>query len=281
MGQRGKPDRFLVDRSADKVQRAVTEERRERYEQLLTYIANLKFPMDAVVTFDLSGRSEEEQRFFERAAVRARKPSTAPLTGKMFDDKLRAMTQHAWPEIWAVDAGPPPVVAVRRMRTYLRRCWDSHSERERLWHIHRAIEYCQALRILGDGEVRALHLSAVKAISEQDAQQLHKINLGLQIRTEDLLDQVPVRNKELEGALEHLRDMASGKIKRRRPLHCPVDDCEEPYFFSWQKGVKKCRIHQMASPYGKARIRRSKRDSYHANKDTWPSQANRRKRPPR
>ena len=51
MGQRGKPDRFLADRShADKVQRAGSDERRERYEQLLTYIANLKFPMDAITS---------------------------------------------------------------------------------------------------------------------------------------------------------------------------------------------------------------------------------------
>ena len=104
---------------------------------------------------------------------------------------------------------------------------------------------------------------------------------ALQSRTQDLLDKVPARNKELEGALEHLRDLASGKIKRRRPLHCPEDDCEEPYFFSRQKGQKYCSTHQMASLEGKARDRRSKRDSYHANKDTWPSQANRRKQSPR
>jgi hypothetical protein len=283
MGQRGKSNRFLADKShADKVQRAGTDERRERYEQLLTSIANLKFPTDgSIVTIDLSGRSEEEQRFFEGAALRAGKPGKAPVTGKRFDDKLRAMTVQAWPEIWAVDAEPPPVIAVERMRGYLRRCWDSHAPREQMWHIHRAIEYCQTSRILGDGAVKALHRSAIEAISEQNTRQLHELNLSLQIRTQDLLDRVPPINKELEDALEHLRAMASGKIKRRRPLHCPADGCEEPYFFSWQKGQKYCPTHQMASPDGKARYRRSKRNSYHANKDTWPSQAKRRKRSPR
>lgn len=279
MAQRGKANRFLADRSyTDKLQRIGTDERREGYERLLTDIANLKFPTEGVVTIDLSGRSEEEQRFFRVAG--AKRPGKSPPTGKEFDDKLRAITSQAWPEIWAIGAEPPPIIAVERMRGYLRRCWDSHTPREQLWHVHRAIETCQTSRVLGDGEVKALHRLASKAIREQDAHKLHSLILLLQIRTHELLDRVPPRNEELECALEHLRDLASGKIKRRRPLHCPIDGCEEPYFFSRQKGQKYCAKHQMASPNGEARVRRSKRDSYHANKDTWPSQANRRKRSP-
>ena len=280
MGQRGKPNRFLVDRlHAYKMQRMGADERRERYERLLTYIANLKFPDEYILTFDLKGMNEEERRFFE-GAVSGRKPSNEPLFGKSFEDQLREKTLRAWPEIWAVDAEPLPVIAVRRMRTYLRRCWDSQNEREGLWYVHRALENCQALHILRNLEVKTLRDLAAKALSEQDAQRFHELNQRLQSRTQDLLDQVPFPHAELEDALLHLREMASGKVKRRRPLHCPKPDCEEPYFFSRQKGEKYCLIHRTMSAEGKERIRHSKRNSYHAHKDIWPSQAKRKKQSP-
>jgi hypothetical protein len=261
--KREKKDRFLADKS----RRIETENRRDRYERLLIYIANLEFPGER-------GRqlsSEEEHTFWSTGQL----PRPEVITDSeqtSFLRRLRSATEGAWPEIWIPDPRQPTAdVAVRRVRTYLRRCWDARNQHERLWHIYRAIEYCQTLHILRDREVDALDRTITKAIQEGDAQQLHGLYLRRQMRTDDLLDKVPQTSADsfLKDALFHLYEMA--EKASRKPMHCdpPGTTCERPYFFRSGKGNQYCKLHRGGTTEGKRRKNRDQLRAWHERKHIY------------
>ncbi|MGH9514190.1 MAG: hypothetical protein ACRD3P_00740 [Terriglobales bacterium] len=236
MAKRGSDDQYL----ADKLRRYETENRREKYERFLVYIANLNFPV---------GEADD-----------------------VLLRQLRTATEEAWPEIWSGNPElPPPDFALRTIQKYLRQCWNAHSKRDRLWHIHRAIEYCQTFRVFKDAELTALHKAGARAIREGDAQQLHALNLRVEHRTTYLLDQPPPPSPDfsLEGALFHLQEMAD--IPARKPRHCdpPGVTCERPYFFSDKKGRKYCPVHRIGTIEARSRENKGKKKTWHDRKHIY------------
>src|SRR5215469_11402072 len=102
------------------------------------------------------------------------------------------------------------------MRDYLRRSWEAETPRERDWHIYRAREYYERLRIL-----------------------LQVLEFGIQSGTgiaDALLDQPPADN-HISNALYKLQKRATKASLA--PRICPNDDCKGVrYFLAKRTGQK-------------------------------------------
>jgi hypothetical protein len=185
---------------------------------------------------------------------------------KAHTEKLRHATERLWPELWqpAIPQQQLPKgtavedrawEVVKEMRGYLRRFWSADNEYSRDWHIHRAREYHHSLTILPE----------VMKVPEID-------ETGRRIKQKFLLDIPPDRHNHIGKALFELQKRALKP--KTAPRICP-NDCENRYFLSSEKGQRYCPDCRRSQA---ARDRDSKRKSYHVNKQTWPSTANRRKR---
>ena len=183
---------------------------------------------------------------------------------KRFTAELKQRTLKYWPELWQpipgehkrqIDVETRAWEIILRMRKYLRLFWRASEDkkaRARDWFIHRAREYHHRLRILPE----LLNVDERARAIVRDAK----------------LDEVPAPS-HIEEALYHLqrRALEDGS----RPRICDTEDCERPYFLpTTSKGQTYCAECRRTQA---ARIRGSKRDSYHRNKEQWPSTAKRRK----
>jgi hypothetical protein len=223
MARRGKDDRRLAGKHRQALEVGT---------RVLTYIANLELP-------DARGKGFGGPEL------------------DSFLDRVKLKTERFWPELWQSEPDQvPPHVALRRMQKYLQRFWLARDGRERDWHIHRAREYCQRHRIMRETRNLSMRWRKAQTISE-----LNDIALDIDIKTEDLLDEVPPR-MSMEDALFDLQRRA--RIPSRRPLYCPDCTQKKPYFLSEKKGTKYC-----SPECAQAGLLASKRKSWAANKDKW------------
>jgi len=226
---------------------------RER-EQLMLYIVNLVTPYEGWGEAD---QTLAEYRQAREGGYRGRGWTQGQYN--KFTNELRARTERYWPGLWrSIKKEDTSVVErawaiVGKMRTYLRAFWSADSERARTWHIHRAREYYERLRILPE----------LSQIPESQR------NIEAELR----LDNPPALNP-IEKALFELQKRA--QKPKLSPRVCPNDDCERRYFLSTQKGQKYCPDCRRADRRLQ-RKRKSELKSYHKNKKNWPSTANRRK----
>lgn len=222
----------------------------DKLEAMMVSIANL--PNDE---FDVAPIYEPEQSMAE---YRAERESSTSRSEKVYRPtaRLRAITERHWPELWKevpdqnTDVETRARQVILKIRTYLRLFWEAKTPRARNWYIFRAREYYERLRILPDlfGYGESVRSSVAEA----------------------KLDQPPAINN-IERALYDLQKRAD--FPSKAPRVCPNDDCQgERYFLSKKKGQKFCT--QECSQRAKLGV---KRDSYHKNKNSWPSTANRRK----
>lgn len=248
-------------------------------EALMLYIVNLKSPHEGWAlgsdTADIS--SIEEWMRTRWTEVEAQEkgeplPTKTPVgpTGwtpeeyKRFTAELKQQTIKHWPELWqpqpgeanrGIDIETRAWEIIRTLRRYLQHFWRASEDkkaRAQDWHIHRAREYHQRLRILPE----LLKVDARVLATVRDAK----------------LDEPPTPSN-IEEALYHLQQRATKA--GRRPRICDAENCERPYFLPTSpKGQTYCPECQRSQP---ARNRVSKRSSYHSNKNRWPSTAKRKK----
>jgi hypothetical protein len=217
-----------------KMNQVLTRDREaKKREDLMLFIVNLNTPLEG---WTGKGWSKEEM--------------------KEFTVRLRAETEDYWPELWRPIENQSSTIEERawgiigKMRAYLRLFWSADNKRARDWHIHRAREYHERLRIL----------PTLLKIPESRRD----------VEAELMLDEPPTKNP-IETALYELQKRADKP--KWAPRVCP-NDCERKYFLSTQKGYKYCPDCRRSQA---ARDRESKRKSYRENKNKWPSTSNRRK----
>src|SRR5215469_883626 len=126
---------------------------KKRLEEMLVSIVNLpdeEFPVTA---------NPDEKTEISIAAYRAYRESGQQIPWqyqKIYDPspRPRAITEEWWPELWKeipgqnIDADERGRQVLKKMRDYLRRFWEANTPRERDWHMYRAREYYERLRIL-------------------------------------------------------------------------------------------------------------------------------------
>jgi hypothetical protein len=170
-----------------------------------------------------------------------------------FNQFARRLTARCgWDDVW--DENPdqdPPILALKRMRDYLRRFWEARNDRARDWHIYRAREYYQRRRAAH--ETRQEREFAREAPTKAEA--FSRWFSGVEPRVENVLDQPPPRTKfgDLLFALQRRARKPS-----LAPRLCPNADCAAPYFLSKKKSQKFC-SPECARPS----LLQNKRDSYH------------------
>src|SRR5215469_6862612 len=227
----------------------------KRLEDMLVSIVNL--PDEEFPESETSGA--EESQYVNLTKLREeRKAGRLPERRRPYNPSARppAITEKWWPELWKdipgqnVDADIRGREVLKKIRTYLRRFWEAKTPRERDWHIYRAREYYERLRILPD----------VLAFGTQSAQV-----------ADALLDQLPP-DSHISKALYELQKRATKKSLA--PRICPNDDCRgERYFLGKKTGQKYC-----SDACSQAGSRGIKLEWYHDNKDKCPSQIKRRKK---
>jgi len=182
-----------------------------------------------------------------------------------FLKRLRDITEKHWPELWQPPCDNPKISIeesvwniIRELREYLRRFWgfdpaktSDEIAHDRDWHIHRAREWWYSREIQAE----------VLKVDETARPFKHKF----------LLDTPPQRHNHITKALYELQKRALKPSTA--PRICP-NECENRYFLSNKKGEVYCPDCRRSQA---ARDKANKRKSYHANKNTWPSTAAKRR----
>jgi len=233
--------------------------------ELLVDIANLKTPNE---------RWSQEYKSLSDYRARRLDDDGIPEQDRVtFFRLLRENTRAYWPTLWApADHNEPAsrteeraLDVVLRMRKYLRLFWQETDPRARDWYIYRAREYYQRRFVLPQTSDSRRAFEGTATAEEA------RVSAGwINVEVEEMLDQPPERSW-IEAALFELQERA--RYPSKSPRFCPNPNCETPYFLSGKKGQKFCTI--TCSHESQARIKLS---SYHTNKNTWPSTANRRKK---
>jgi hypothetical protein len=255
------------------------EQRENKRADLMVYIVNLCTPYEG---FNLGG---------------AESTAWTPEEYLDFTDRLRQATKEYWPELWQAPSPKKQSIRVEdwenqsirvedrawevihRMREYLRRFWRADNEYDRDWHIHRAREWWYSLQVLPELQKTVAPGLQYRFSDEPEPKLIEKTVLdsntidetAIKIKQQYLLDIPPRWHDPITKALYELQ------LRARKPSTAPricPNECENRYFLSNTKGevyCPECRRSQAA------RNKSSKRNSYHANKDRWPSTAKRRK----